>query len=88
LKWRLVALGRLKPVAARAIPDTALRNNGRGTGSAVLPPLFSRPFMEVIALAVDEGRVSARRAAALLDLTVDDLADLFSTHGVKSPIEL
>ena len=44
--------------------------------------------MEVIALAVDEGRVSARRAAALLDLTVDDLADLFATHGVQAPVEL
>jgi XRE family transcriptional regulator, fatty acid utilization regulator len=88
LKWRLVALDRLKPAMARAIPDAALRNNGRDAVSSVLPPPFSKPFMEVIALAVDEGRVSARRAGALLDLTVDDLADLFATHGVQSPVEL
>lgn len=88
LKWRLVALGRLKPAAARAIPDAILRNNGREAVQSVLPPPFSKPFMEVIALAVDEGRVSARRAGALLDLTVDDLADLFATHGVQSPVEL
>jgi Zn-dependent peptidase ImmA (M78 family)/DNA-binding XRE family transcriptional regulator len=88
LKWRLVALDRLKPAVARAVPDAALRNNGRGAVSTVPPPLFSKPFMEVIALAVEEGRVSARRAAALLDLTIDDLADLFQAHGVQSPVEL
>jgi Zn-dependent peptidase ImmA (M78 family) len=88
LKWRLVALNRLKPAVARAVPDAALRNNGRDTVAAAAPPLFSKPFMEVIALAIDEGRVSARRAAALLDLTVDDLGDLFTVYGVQSPIEL
>ena len=88
LKWRLVAMDRLKPAIARAVPDAALRNNGRDAVQAALPPLFSKPFMEVIGLAVDEGRISARRAGALLDLTVDDLADLFTTHGVPSPVEL
>jgi Zn-dependent peptidase ImmA (M78 family)/transcriptional regulator with XRE-family HTH domain len=88
LKWRLVALNRLKPAVARAVPDAALRNNGRDNVAAAPPPLFSKPFMEVIALAIDAGRVSARRAAGLLDLTVDDLADLFTVHGVQSPIEL
>jgi Zn-dependent peptidase ImmA (M78 family)/DNA-binding XRE family transcriptional regulator len=88
LKWRLVALDRLKPAVARTISDAALRNNGRDASPAVLPPQFSKPFMEVIGLAVDAGRVSARRAGALLDLTIDDLADLFATHGVPSPVEL
>ena len=72
---------------ARTVPDAALRNNGRDVGAAIPPP-FSKPFMEVIGLAVDEGRVAARRAGALLDLTVDDLDDLFATHGVQSPVEL
>ena len=88
LKWRLVALNRLKLAVARAIPDAALRNNGRETVPTAAPPLFSKPFMEVMALAIDAGRVSARRAAALLDLTVDDLVDLFATHGVQSPVDL
>jgi XRE family transcriptional regulator, fatty acid utilization regulator len=88
LKWRLVALDRLKLGMARAIPDAALRNNGRDTAPSIVPPPFSKPFMEVIALAVDAGRVSVRRVGALLDLTVDDLADLFATHGVQSPVEL
>lgn len=88
LKWRLVALGLVKPGVARAVPDAALRNNGRDAAPAALPPLFSKPFMEVIALAIDQGRVSARRAASLVDLTIDELGELFTTHGVPSPLEL
>jgi Zn-dependent peptidase ImmA (M78 family)/DNA-binding XRE family transcriptional regulator len=89
LKWRLVALDRLKVATARAIPDAALRKNGRDGAVVAAPPApFSRPFMEVIALAIDAGRLSARRAAGLLDVTVDDLADLFATHGVEPPVDL
>ncbi len=88
LKWRLVAMDRLKPAVARAVPDAALRNNGRDAVPAALPPLFSKPFMEVLGMAVDQGRVSARRAAGLVDLTVDGLDELFATHGVPSPLEL
>ncbi|WP_165449103.1 XRE family transcriptional regulator [Rhizobium ruizarguesonis] len=88
LKWRLVALDRLKPAAARAVPDATLRNNGRDVAPVAPPPLFSKPFLEVIALAVDQGRVSARRAAGVVDLTVDELDDLLTTHGVPSPLEL
>ena len=91
LKWRLVALDWLKPARARAIPDAALRNNrhnGREAPKIALPLLFSKPFMEVIGRAIDEGRVSTRRAAGLLDLTVEDLADLFVAHGGEPPAEL
>jgi len=88
LKWRLVALDRLKQAVARAIPDAALRNNGREQIDEVVPPLFSRPFMEVINLAIDAGRVSMRRAAGLLDLTIEDLRDLFAVHGLEPPAEL
>ena len=88
LKWRLVALDRLKPAVARTVSDSVLRNNGHDAVAGTPPVLFSKPFMEVIALAVDEGRVSTRRAAGLLDLTIDDLADLFSAHGVAPPFDL
>jgi Zn-dependent peptidase ImmA (M78 family) len=88
LKWRLVALDRLKQAEARAIPDTALRNNGREQLNEVAPPLFSLPFMEVINLAIDAGRVSMRRAAGLLDLTLEDLGDLFAVHGLEPPADL
>lgn len=88
LKWHLVVLGRLDRDVARAIPDAALRNNGHDAPFGDTPPLFSRPFIEVLARAIDQGRVSLRRAAGLLDLAVEDLSDLFVTHGVEAPTEL
>ena len=81
----------LATVLVCAISDAALRNNGHTGREApkLAPPLlFSKPFMEVIGLAIVEGRVSTRRAAGLLDLTVEDLTDLFVAHGVEPPAEL
>jgi XRE family transcriptional regulator, fatty acid utilization regulator len=88
LKWRLVALGRLDAAQANKIPDAALRNNGREIAGREPPPLYSKAFMEVIALAMDEGQMSARKAADLLDMTLDDLAQLCATHGVKVAFDL
>jgi XRE family transcriptional regulator, fatty acid utilization regulator len=88
LKWRLVALGRLGFAAAKAIPDAALRNNGREIAKDEPPPLFSKPFMEVIALAINEGQMSTRRAADLLDLSLDDLAALCATYAIEAPFDL
>jgi XRE family transcriptional regulator, fatty acid utilization regulator len=88
LKWRLVSLGRLTRAAARAIDDSRLRNNGRHDAQRDLPPLFSRPFALLIARALDEGRLSARRAASLLDLAVDDLEEVFRAHGVEIEVGL
>ncbi len=87
LRWRLVALRELTKGQARAIPEAALRNNGR-EDSFEPPPLFSRPFVEVMAKAIDEGYVSVRRAAALVGLTIEDLEELFAAHGVDQAIEL
>ena len=40
--------------------------------------------MEVMGLALAAGYVSVRRSATLLDMTVEDLAQLFSSHGVDT----
>ena len=88
LRWRLVALGELTAAAARSLPEPALRNNGHDAVEAPLPPLFSKPFVEVLALAIDKGLVSVRRAAALLDATVEDLSQIFTAHEVEAPVEL
>jgi Zn-dependent peptidase ImmA (M78 family)/DNA-binding XRE family transcriptional regulator len=88
LKWRMVALGKFDHGQAKAIPDAALRNNGHKVVRVEPPPLFSKQFMEVIALAIKEGQISARKAADVLDLTIDDLADLCRTHGVEAAFEL
>ena len=89
LKWRLVALGALKPMAARSLHDAALRNNGRESVVEDVPPaLFSKPFVEVIGLAIDKGHVSVRRIASVLGLSVEGLAELFTAHGVACPFDL
>ena len=87
LRWRLAALGELTHGKARAIPEAALRNNGREDRSPP-PPLFSRPFLEVMAKAIDQGHVSIRRAAALVGLPIDDLEKLIAVHGVNQAIDL
>lgn len=88
LKWRLVAMGSLDGAEAKKISDAALRNNGRKLVKGQSPLPFSKPFMEVIALAVDEGRVSLRKAVDLLDTTIDDFADLCTAYGLEAPVEL
>ena len=88
LRWRLVALGEMKPAVARSLPEAALRNNGHDVVEEAPPALFSRPFVEVLGLAIDGGHVSLRRVAGLLDLTVEDLAGLFAAHGVAHPVDL
>jgi len=88
LKWRLVALGELKPEAARSLLDSDLRNNGPIGTENVPPALFSRPFMEVLGLAIERGCISVRSVTGLLDLSVEDLVDLFAAHDVQCAIDL
>ena len=88
LGWRLVALGRLESDRVNAIPEAALRNNGHDEPPGDLPELFSKIFMDVMGRATDEGHVSVQRLASLLDLPVEDLAGLFTSHGLDHPIDL
>ena len=94
LLWRLVSLGLLERADARAVPANAIRNNGHPTGlfaensGSKGLPLFSKRFVEIVARAVEEGRVSIRKIASLLGLSIDDLGDLFATYGVPAPYEL
>ena len=70
------------------MPDAALRHNGRGEAKNLPPVLFSRPYMEDLGLAVGEGLVSMRRAATLLELSIDDLSDPLAVNGVAQPADL
>ena len=88
LRWRLVALRRLTKSKARAIPEAALRNNGRTTHAEEPPALFSRPFAGVLAAAVDRGHLSVRRAAALVGLPIEGLEELFAVHRVEYLVDI
>ena len=87
LRWRLAALRRLTKARAKAIPDAALHNNGHESAPRDQPPLFSKPFVGLLAAALAQGSISVRRAASLCGLMVDELADLFAAHGVEHVIE-
>ena len=88
LRRRLVSLDMLGKSTARELPEQALRRNGRRSESTAPPALFSEPFMDVIGRAIHRGRISVRRTARLLELSIDDLADLFSAHGLSCPFDL
>ena len=85
LRWRLAAMGEIPAARARDIPEAAMRRNG-GAEHQVVPPRFSKAFVEVLGLALDEGMVSERRAAALVDSDVDELPRVFAAHGIERDI--
>jgi XRE family transcriptional regulator, fatty acid utilization regulator len=87
LKWRLVALARLPAAIARGIPDAALRYNGHEGRERNPPPLFSGPFIEVMAEGLKQGHISARRIATLLDVPIDAISELFHQYGIEAPDE-
>ena len=88
LKWRLAALGTLSRATARSVTDAALRNDRHAAPPNTSPARFSRPFMEVMGLALDRGHVSFRRVAALLDVNTEELAPLFASHGIDQRTDL
>lgn len=89
LKWRLVSIGVMDADTARAFDDRLLSHNGQADGRQdELPPLFGRRFMEVMAAGIDQGHISVRRAAALLDVTIDELGELFDAHEVERPFDM
>ena len=52
------------------------------------PRRFSLNFIETLSQGLEEGRISVRRTAALLDLSIDDLADLFREHDLEPPFDI
>jgi Zn-dependent peptidase ImmA (M78 family)/transcriptional regulator with XRE-family HTH domain len=89
LKWRLVDLGYLPRSAALAYEDHRLVNNGGLVHKEQdLPLPFGGHFLNVVADAVGQGHVSVRRAAALLDVTVDGLGALLDAYGIVRPFDM
>ena len=78
LQWRLVNMGYLTRGEMRKL---APQPRGVSAPRAPMPLLFSRPFVERVSWAVEAGRLSLRRAAGLLDLSVAELSALCTAHG-------
>jgi len=86
LKWRLVDLGALKKAVANRIDDFDIRVDVPSDG--VLPARFSKKFVETLGWGIEMGHLSARKAAGILDTTLDDFSGLFSEHGLETPFDL
>lgn len=59
----------------------------RASAMITRPELPATREVALLRAAMDIGRISARRAAAELEITLDDLSDLFVAYG-HAPIEL
>jgi Zn-dependent peptidase ImmA (M78 family)/DNA-binding XRE family transcriptional regulator len=85
LQWRVYNLGLITRPQMDAAA-AALRRAARPRDE--MRPLFGRRFMERVSAAVEGGSLSMRRAAALLDLSLAELAQVCAAHGVPLSYEL
>ena len=70
------------------INDVKLTFNGRPKKQQPLPGLFSAEFVKRLHTGLARGQLSVRRAAEILDLTIEALADLFREHKLSVPFDL
>lgn len=86
MKWRLVHLGQLPRAKAQRIDDESLRQTQE---EPALDPLPSSPrFVERLRWGLEEGRLTVRRAAELMGMTIDQLHNLFEAHDMPVPFDL
>ncbi|MGY6553151.1 MAG: helix-turn-helix domain-containing protein [Wenzhouxiangella sp.] len=86
MKWRLVNLGYFPRAQAKRIDDENLRLTQDATANDPLP--FSPRFVERLRWGLEQGRLTVRRAAELMGMTVDQLQSLFVDHDVPVPFDL
>lgn len=82
LGWRLKGLGR--------IDDTTrleLVRVGRQPAAEELSKLFSLNFVKELHAALDRGRLTARKAAQMLGISLGDLASLFKAYDLHDPFK-
>ena len=83
LGWRLRALGRIdEPTRLE------LAQYRRVDTNETLPKLFSRDFVAQLHVALDKGRLSARKAAKTLGLSLHELTEVFEAYRLPSPFAL
>lgn len=80
LGWRLRGLGRIDEATR-----VTLAKVRRAEPAGELPKLFSESFVKQLHVALDKGRVTARKAAKTLGLPLQDLAQLFVTYELPDP---
>ena len=86
-KWRCVNLGYITKRDLADINDRWLVANGRPQDDAPAPRPFSERFVRRIATAVEAGRLSVKRAASLLELSLPELVVLLRSYDIEPSFE-
>ena len=86
-KWRLFNLDLLSKSELDGIDDWRLSGNGRARCGGRERPLFSASFVDRLSVALDGGRLSVKRAAALLRVSVPLLAEILHAYGHETYFE-
>lgn len=86
-KWRLANAGLLAKSDLAEIDDRRLAANGHSTDSPPEMPAFSKPFIDRVVVALDTGRLSVKRTASLLGLSLPDLVSLIRGYGHETYFE-
>lgn len=82
LGWRLKNLARIDDVTRLELAGVKRPDNQE------VPKLFSQAFVMKLHVALDKGRLSARKAAKTLGMPLFELTELFDAHGMPAPFEL
>lgn len=84
-KWRLKNLGVLSKTDELDIDDARLARPREHEGEP--PRAFSERFVRRIADALDAGRLSTKRAASLLSVSLAELRNLLLSYGIQPAFE-
>lgn len=82
LQWRMVQLGLME----KSTVDNAL--DWFEERETETPRAFSEEFARTLARGIEAGKVSVRKVASLLGLTIDELADVFREYTMEVPFDI
>lgn len=80
LAWRLFNIKWIDDATCQALRQEHQRPSTTGA-----PKRLSRNFVTMLHTAIDKGRLSVRKAARALGMTLPQLADLFTEHSLPAP---
>lgn len=83
LAWRLF---NLKWIAEPTLK--ALKVERQRLSRGAIPKRFSASFVAMLHRSIDQGRLSARKAAKAMGMNLTQLVDLFAEHSLAAPYEL
>ncbi len=84
LQWRLVQLGMLGEDAV----DESQHWSTEHETTEQKPRRFGLDFVKALNQGLEEGKISVRRASALVDLSIDNLANLFREYSLEVPFDI